>query len=91
MSADGEMGSSPFKGSKKSEEKKPEQFLLQVAVNGGDGITCTALSEDRSLISTGFESGKVLLWSSLSIQTECIGDLIGHTVSGYLKNHVIIC
>ncbi|KAK8783911.1 hypothetical protein V5799_009724 [Amblyomma americanum] len=48
------------------------------------GINCLALSEDHSLLVSGSEDGRVLLWSSQSTPVELLGTLSGH--EGYVTH-----
>ncbi|KAH7979044.1 hypothetical protein HPB49_007894 [Dermacentor silvarum] len=48
------------------------------------GINCLALSEDHSLLVSGSEDGRVLLWSSQSTPVELLGTLSGH--AGYVTH-----
>ncbi|KAH9363029.1 hypothetical protein HPB48_014189 [Haemaphysalis longicornis] len=48
------------------------------------GINCLTLSEDHSLLVSGSEDGRVLLWSSQSTPVELLGTLSGH--GGYVTH-----
>ncbi|KAM7284447.1 WD repeat-containing protein 86 [Ixodes scapularis] len=51
------------------------------------GINCMALSEDNSLLVSGSEDGRVLLWSTQSSPIELLGTLRGH--SSYVTHCVV--
>nr|XP_054933831.1 WD repeat-containing protein 86-like [Dermacentor andersoni] len=48
------------------------------------GINCLSLSEDHSLLVSGSEDGRVLMWSSQSTPVELLGTLSGH--EGYVTH-----
>ncbi|XP_075737289.1 uncharacterized protein LOC119176619 [Rhipicephalus microplus] len=48
------------------------------------GINCLSLSEDHSLLVSGSEDGRVLMWSSQSTPVELLGTLSGH--AGYVTH-----
>ncbi|RWS12758.1 WD repeat-containing protein 86-like protein [Dinothrombium tinctorium] len=69
------MGCAPVKGI----AVKKAEFLIEELRVHESGVTCLAISEDKSLLVTGTESGIAIMWSAFSQTAESLGKLVGHT------------
>lgn len=67
--------------------KQPDHLLH--VFEGDSSITCTAISEDLSMLISGCDNGVITIWSALSTPPENLTTLTGHKVRTYLRFHFV--
>lgn len=57
---------------------KDNYFLIQVCHGHDAAINCMVLSPDDSILATGSDDGTVRIWTTKTVEVECVGCCAGH-------------